>query len=50
MRAAAAADILTIGVLGGEGTQERLFEAGATWVLADLTALPALLDLWSRAV
>jgi phosphoglycolate phosphatase-like HAD superfamily hydrolase len=50
MRAAAAADILTIGVLGGEGTEERLFKAGATWVLEDLTVLPALLHLWSGAV
>ncbi len=50
MRAAAAADILTIGVLGGEGNQERLFGAGAAWVLQDLTALPALLAMWSDAV
>ncbi len=47
MRAAAAADILTIGVLGGEGTQERLLEAGAAWVLEDLTVLPALLRFWA---
>ena len=50
MKAAAGADMLTVGVLGGEGTEERLFAAGATWVLQDLTALPALLDLWSTAV
>ncbi len=50
MRAAAAADILTIGVLGGEGSEERLFAAGAAWVLADLTALPILLHLWTDAV
>jgi phosphoglycolate phosphatase len=50
MRAAAAADILTIGVLGGEGTQDRLFASGATWVLEDLTALPPLLAMWSNAV
>jgi HAD superfamily hydrolase (TIGR01509 family) len=50
MRAATAADILTIGVLGGEGTQERLFSAGATWVLEDLSVMPALLELWSGAV
>jgi len=50
MRAAAAADMLTVGVLGGEGTEERLFAAGATWVLQDLTALPPLLALWSTAV
>jgi len=48
MRAAHGADILTIGVLGGEGTQERLLEAGATWVLEDLTVLPALLHFWSE--
>lgn len=50
MRAAHAADMLTIGVLGGEGSEERLFQAGATWVLQDLTVLPALLALWAGAV
>jgi len=50
MRAATAADILTIGVLGGEGTQERLFASGAAWVLEDLSVMPALLTLWSDAV
>jgi HAD superfamily hydrolase (TIGR01509 family) len=50
MRAAAAADILTVGVLGGEGTEAKLFECGATWVLEDLTALPALLAMWTNAV
>jgi phosphoglycolate phosphatase len=50
MRAAQAADILTIGVLGGEGSEERLFQAGAAWVAADLTVVPALLDLWMSAV
>ena len=50
MRAAVAADILTVGVLGGEGKEARLFESGAAWVLADLTALPALLALWGAAV
>ncbi len=50
MRAAHAADILTVGVLGGEGNQERLFAAGATWVLEDLTVLPTLLELWAAAV
>jgi len=50
MRAARAADILTIGVLGGEGSEERLFEAGASWVVADLTVLPAILELWTSAV
>jgi HAD superfamily hydrolase (TIGR01549 family) len=48
MRAAHGADILTIGVLGGEGTEERLLEAGATWVLEDLTVFPALLHFWSE--
>lgn len=50
MRAAEAAAMLTIGVLGGEGNEERLFEAGAAWVLEDLTVLPALLALWGEAV
>jgi len=50
MRAAAAADILTIGVLGGEGNEDKLFGAGAAWVLQDLTALPALLASWTHAV
>jgi len=50
MRAAHAADMLTIGVLGGEGNEERLFKAGAAWVLEDLTVLPALLALWTSAV
>ena len=50
MRAAAAADILTIGVLGGEGNEEKLFGAGAAWVLQDLTALPVLLASWTTAV
>jgi HAD superfamily hydrolase (TIGR01509 family) len=50
IRAALGADILTIGVLGGEADEARLFAAGAAWVLQDLTALPALLALWSEAV
>ncbi|MCC6847878.1 MAG: HAD family hydrolase [Deltaproteobacteria bacterium] len=50
MRAARAADILTVGVLGGEGSEERLFQAGAAWVVEDLTVLPALLELWTSAV
>lgn len=50
MRAAAAADILSVGVLGGEGSEERLFQAGASWVLADLTALPVLLHVWQGSV
>jgi phosphoglycolate phosphatase len=49
MRAAHAAEMLTIGVLGGEGNEERLFQAGASWVVADLTVLPALLEFWSTA-
>jgi len=50
MRAASAAGILTIGVLGGEGTEAKLFETGATWVVEDLTALAPLLALWAGAV
>lgn len=50
MRAATAADILTVGVLGGEGTEDRLFTAGAAWVLQDLTAFPTLLAMWTDAV
>jgi phosphoglycolate phosphatase len=50
MRAATAANILTIGVLGGEGTEDRLFKSGATWVVEDLTVLPSLLELWSKSV
>jgi HAD superfamily hydrolase (TIGR01509 family) len=48
MRAASAAKILTLGVLGGEGHQEKLLESGAAWVLEDLTVLPALLHFWSE--
>jgi phosphoglycolate phosphatase len=50
VRAAAAADIPAVGVLGGEANEEKLFQAGAEWVLEDLTALPALLALWAGAV
>jgi phosphoglycolate phosphatase len=50
VRAAAAADIPAVGVLGGEANEEKLFKAGADWVLEDLTALPALLALWAGAV
>ena len=50
MRAATAAGILTIGVLGGEGSEAKLFESGAAWVLEDLAALPALLAWWTDAV
>jgi len=49
MRAAGAAGILAVGVLGGEGGAEALFAAGACYVLADLTALPSLLALWAEA-
>ena len=49
MRAAAAAGMLSVGVVGGEGQPEDLFAAGACYVLADLTALPPLLALWARA-
>lgn len=49
MRAAVAADILAVGVMGGEGSEEKLFASGACYVLADLSALPALLALWARA-
>ena len=49
MRAAAAAEILAVGVRGGEGSQEKLFASGACYVLADLSALPTLLALWVRA-
>jgi phosphoglycolate phosphatase len=49
MRAAAAAGILTVGVMGGEGDADQLFATGAAWVLADLTALPTLLAAWRLA-
>ena len=49
MKAAAAAGVLTVGVIGGEGTDEELFTTGAAWVLADLTALPSLLAFWEHA-
>jgi len=47
---AVAAGIEAIGVLGGEGSEERLFGAGASWVLADLRALPPLLAFWASHV
>ena len=43
---AVAAGMLAVGVLGGEAGEMRLFDAGATWVLQDLTALPLLLEFW----
>ena len=49
MKAAAAAGVLTIGVVGGEGSEADLFATGATYVLADLRALPTLLALWEHA-
>ncbi len=49
MKAATAAGVLTIGVVGGEGRAEELFATGAAWVLADLTALPTLLAFWEDA-
>jgi HAD superfamily hydrolase (TIGR01509 family) len=45
---AVAAGVSAVGVLGGEGTEEKLFGAGASWVLADLTALPPLLAFWAE--
>ena len=50
IRAAVAAEIPSIGVLGGEASEDKLFKAGADWVLADLTTLPALLALWADAI
>ncbi len=49
MKAATAAGMLTIGVIGGEGTDQELFTTGAAYVLADLSALPSLLALWEQA-
>jgi phosphoglycolate phosphatase len=49
VRAALAAGMLAVGVAGGEGTQEDLFAAGASFVLADLTAASVLLALWRAA-
>jgi len=49
VRAAVAAGMLAIGVAGGESAPDALLEAGATFVLADLTAAPTLLALWRDA-
>ncbi len=45
---AVAAGMLAVGVLGGEAGEGRLFDAGASWVLQDLTALPLLLAFWAE--
>ena len=49
MRASVSAGTLAVGVAGGESTPDELFGAGASFVLADLTAAPTLLALWSAA-
>ena len=49
VRAALAAGMLAVGVAGGESQPEDLLAAGAAFVLADLTAAPALLALWRAA-
>jgi len=49
VRAALAAGMLAVGVACGEGTQDDLLAAGASFVLADLTAAPVLLALWRAA-
>jgi len=49
VRAACAAGMLAVGVAGGEGSPEDLLAAGASFVLADLTAAPVLLALWRAA-
>lgn len=49
VRAALAAGMLAVGVAGGEGSQADLLAAGASFVLADLTAAPPLLALWRAA-
>jgi beta-phosphoglucomutase-like phosphatase (HAD superfamily) len=49
MRAGVSAGTLAVGVAGGESTPDELFAAGASFVLADLTAVPTLLALWSAA-
>ena len=49
MKAATAAGVLTVGVIGGEGTDQELFTTGAAYVLADLGVLPSLLALWEQA-
>ncbi|MBI3767383.1 MAG: HAD family hydrolase [Deltaproteobacteria bacterium] len=49
VRAALAAGMLAVGVAGGESPPEELLAAGASFVLADLTAAPTLLALWRAA-
>ncbi len=49
VRAALAAGMLAVGVIGGEGSAADLLSAGASFVLADLTVAPALLALWRAA-
>ncbi len=49
VRAALAAGMLAVGVAGGESSPEQMLEAGASFVLADLTAAPVLLALWRAA-
>ncbi len=49
VRAALAAGMIAVGVTGGESAPDALFAAGATFVLADLTAVPPLLALWHDA-
>lgn len=49
VHAAVAAGMLAIGVTGGESAADALFAAGATFVIADLTAAPTLLALWCAA-
>jgi len=49
VRAALAAGMLAVGVAGGEGSPADLLAAGASFVLADLTAAPPLLALWRAA-
>ena len=49
VRAALAAGMLAVGVAGGESSPEAMLEAGAAFVLADLTAAPVLLALWRAA-
>jgi len=44
-----AAGMLAVGVAGGESSPEAMLEAGASFVLADLTVAPVLLALWGAA-
>jgi HAD superfamily hydrolase (TIGR01509 family) len=49
VHAAVGAGMLAVGVIGGESSPDDLLAAGASWVLADLTVLPALLALWESS-